>query len=260
MAVPKSGSIHDRNTSIFDDIYAKNLWGKAGAGSGTGSTLATAAGASHILFHVMLSLNASKVIDAPCGALEWQTPLLPKLARNVGASRFEYTGIDIAHAVVANNAKVLGQESPFRVRFLQANLAESALPAGALPADLIFSRDALQHNSLADVWKILWSFAQAGPTHLLLGSYPCVARPLLFCASHRMDPGLCRCQGNVNVPTGGVFGIDLAKHPFELTPERVYDEGDFYGKHLYLYSRDSFRAQLASAAAKQKHRHTGQLR
>ena len=88
-----------------------------------------------------MSLNVTSMIDAPCGAMEWQARLLPLLAANV-RPRFRYLGLDVSQTVLSKNAnsRALQKLSSF-ARFARADLIESAVPSGY---ELILSRDALQ--------------------------------------------------------------------------------------------------------------------
>ena len=82
----------------FTNIYKNNLWGTEGSGSGSGSTEAAASGASRIVFHVLMAFHLNAMIDAPCGAMAWQTPLLNHLVHTKPG--FRYLGIDVVKHVV----------------------------------------------------------------------------------------------------------------------------------------------------------------
>ena len=228
--------------SVFESIYKNNLWDAgAGGGSGRGSTVENAAGASRILFAVSMALNVTSIIDAPCGALVWQEKLLPQLAGNFRG--FRYLGLDVSSTVITRNRQRLSRLH--YASFELADLAEQPMPLGY---ELIFSRDALQHNTHANVWKILWRWAESDAKWVLVGSYPnnnpwCMQGA---CASKSATrPAFCNMCGNHDISTGGYFSIDLARPPFGLHPTRRYAEvADGEEKHLYLYARASLLAQL----------------
>ena len=222
------------NEEAFSYIYNKHVWGHFGHGSGKGSELGGSMGAAHILFHVVLLLNITSMVDAPCGGMLWQKRLLPRIKQNM--TELRYLGVDVVRSVIDKN-KATFLQWPY-VTFLQQDLAQKDLPQGY---DLIFSRDALPHVRLSDVWRILRRFAASDATWILLGSYPC--RSLDKNAS-----SMAICQNvNKEISPGGYRPIDLSVAPFDLpAPYRVYDEGWIHGKHLYLYKR----SDLANALMK----------
>jgi len=96
------------------------------------------------------------VLDAPCGGMVWQEPMLRRLANTHPALR--YFGVDVVPSVIATN-KQLGLSN---ARFALVKLASQRLPTESFfrrTPGLLFSRDALQHNALGDVWQILANFA-----------------------------------------------------------------------------------------------------
>ncbi len=239
----------------FTGIYQTHAWGKFGGGSGSGSALANARGAINILFHVIMHFNISSMIDAPCGAMEWQTSLLSQLVYNQPGFRF--LGVDVVRSVVERNQQSFSgnwlarlgtsanarQWNPgFSVDFAQADLASEgwSVPSGY---ELILSRDALQHNKLADVWRILRRYAESDARYVLIGSYPDGSR---HCGAPTRGEG-GHTGPNRDLPrTGAFFCIDLRQRPFNLTPIRVFREGTDDRKALYLFERAKLREELAS--------------
>lgn len=210
----------------FERVYRTHQWGKHGGGSGPGSTFEQSMGASRILFYVILSLNINIVVDAACGAMTWQSKLLPQLFSMKPS--LQYVGLDAAQSVVEQN-KLTFHHHP-NVRFEHVELESVVIP----PTDLIFSRDTLQHNTIKGVAKILHQFVLSNASHILTTSYP---------------NGSHYCKGTINRPiaTGGFFCIDLARKPFRLRPLASFEEVDFDKKWLYLYERTSLAKQLAFA-------------
>lgn len=97
----------EQSPAVFQKIYAKGLWGTMdgpGAGSGYGSVPQVAAGASRIIYHVVMMYGARRVIDAPCGGMAWQHTLVAQLHRQV--PEFEFLGIDVVPEVVARNRRI----------------------------------------------------------------------------------------------------------------------------------------------------------
>jgi len=232
------------NEEPFTRIYKKKQWGTEGKGSGPGSAQLQAAGASRILYHVIMMVNATSVIDAPCGAMDWQTPLLNQLIPTVPS--FHYLGVDVVADVVSYNQRMfdvqwslhknISKVNPgFSVEFVQADLADKNwnVPYGY---DLILCRDALQHNTLSDVWRILQRFANSEAKYFLVGSYP---EGSMYCRYTRDG------SPNINLShAGGFFCVDLQKPPFNLVPSQIFREATHDRKTLYLFSRLELLSQL----------------
>ena len=213
----------------FERVYRTHRWGADGGGSGPGSTFEQSMGASRVLFHVILSLNVNSVVDAACGAMTWQSKLLPQLLSLKPSLR--YMGLDAAQQVVDQNNLLFRHYYP-NVRFQYTELESVVIP----PTDLIFSRETLQHNTLTGVAQILHRFAQSNASHILTTSYP---------------NGSHYCRGPINRPiaTGDFFCIDLARKPFQLHPVAKFEEIAFDKKWLYLYDRASLARQLYKSHA-----------
>lgn len=230
--------VTDDVESAFDRIYNRSLWGAAGSKSGDGSNWKNTRGVTNILLQVIASYGIRRMIDAPCGAMAWQLPLLEQLATTV--PKFEYFGMDIVRSVVeanrdlsASNLKAVAYTG-LQVRFSQANLVEDSLPSGY---DLILSRDALQHNLLEDVWSMLYNYGRSDARWLLIGSYPNGSRA-------------CGTPVHATTPnrqiraTGGYFCIDVKQPPFSLRPHTIFPENTEDRKFLYLFDRRQLAAQL----------------
>lgn len=112
---------------VFNDIYKNGKWGLGGRGSGSGSDASFARGAAKIIFDIMLAHNLTTLVDAPCGAMEWQQHLIPSLRLCLG-SGFHYHGVDVVPQVVSDNEALFAKASD--VTFSLADLSE---PATTLP-------------------------------------------------------------------------------------------------------------------------------
>ena len=228
----------------FTDIYKRQQWGPEGGGSGPGSSEVYAAGASRILFHVIMMFDIKSIVDAPCGGMVWQAPLLNQLVHTVPT--FRYLGVDVVGTVISRNEKKFAKQwrvhknvtkaSPgAAIQFAQADLASRDwyVPAGF---GLIFCRDALQHNKLSDVWQILRHFANSYAKYVLVGSYPDGS---MYCRYTK--------DGSPNIDlahTGQFFCIDLQRAPFNLSPTKIFREGTHDRKALYLFERSALQRQL----------------
>ena len=234
-------------TDVFSRVYDSKRWSDAGLGSGPGSDFVNAQGAARILYHVALLYNVTSMIDAPCGAMEWQPQVLYQLKLQLRS--FRYLGLDIVPSVVRSNQRLHEREPPFTpgkygdkldlhatdfMQFRVADLTASALPHGY---DLIMSRDGLQHNSYDGIFTILLNMAATDARYLLLGSYT---------TGKNWDIG-----PSLDHRPGTGFKVDLAKPPFSLTPSAVYRE-NYGSKSFYLYERPKFKQMLDQSYAAQK--------
>lgn len=190
---------------VFDSIYRQNVWGREGNGSGPGSSRKNTAGVRKIIHTIISWLGVQSIIDAPCGSREWQIPLVDEI--RIYSPSFVYLGLDISSEALSRNPHS-------NLATQMHDLVTDPLPSGY---DIVLSRDALQHNTQHDVFKILCHFAQSDARYFLIGSYP-------------------NSTENKNISSGDYFKIDLKKPPYSLIPWYIFDE-HYDGKYLYLYNR-----------------------
>src|SRR5688572_8499550 len=173
-----------RLAGTFNRIYAEGTWGRDASGrgvSGTGSTLAITQEYRAYIEDFIRTHGVTSVVDAGSGdwgfssAIDWG-----------GAS---YLGVDIASDVVA---AVRSRHETDKVRFQVGDITDE-LP----PADLLISKDVLQHLSNDLVHKFVRN-------NLRPGRYKWVILT--------NDRG----SGNPDVASGGHRGIDLAAPPFDV--------------------------------------------
>ena len=243
--------------AIFTDIYRHKRWTdatNAGKGSGAGSTVVAAQGASHILTHLALTLNVTSMLDAPCGAMAWQESMIGFLHHNLPGYTFH--GIDVVASVVAaNTAHFAGKGMGSWATFSQADLVDEPLvKRGGRIFDLAFCRDALMHNIEKDVWLMLYNLANAA-RYVALGSYGCSGRfPRRGkCSNHPVN----RPVGTRNATgaTGGFFVIDLMKAPYALTPWTTFSENDPTNKVFYVFRQAELLSQLRERIPSHARRH-----
>ncbi|MGE3510856.1 MAG: trans-aconitate 2-methyltransferase [Vicinamibacterales bacterium] len=175
---------HQPLTDTFNRIYAEGTWGKDVAGrgiSGTGSTLAITREYRVYVEEFMKKHRVTSVVDAGCG--DWS------FSSAIDWGDASYLGIDIASDVIAG---VRERHQKGRIRFQVGDITEE-LP----PADLLISKDVLQHLSNELVHKFIRN-------NLRKGKYKWV---LLT-----NDRG----SSNQDVASGGYRAIDLAASPFEV--------------------------------------------
>ena len=83
----------EKQSDVFGKIYREELWGKDGGGSGRGSTLENAENTAIAIKKVFKKYDLHRLLDAPCGALEWTLPFI-KTMREADPA-FEYCGVDV---------------------------------------------------------------------------------------------------------------------------------------------------------------------
>jgi hypothetical protein len=192
----------------FTEVYQNNLWTGTESVSGTGSDAQQTAVLRSVLPQLMQELNATSLIDAPCGDLHWMKDV-PWESLNIA-----YTGIDIVPALVES----LRAKFPAR-RFACIDLVTDILPR----ADLIFCRDCLVHLPVEEVKTVLRNFVKSGATWLLTTTFPISGT-------------------NTEVRWSGWRPINLQAPPFHLpTPlqlineECTEDNGKYADKSLALW-------------------------
>jgi SAM-dependent methyltransferase len=171
-------------TGTFNRIYAEGTWGRDAAGrgtSGTGSTLAITQEYRAFVENFIRTHGVTSVVDAGCG--DWT------FSRAIDWGGASYLGVDIASDVIT---AVRARHERGRVRFQVGDITDE-LPG----ADLLISKDVLQHLSTALVRKFIRN-------NLRSGKYKWVILT--------NDRG----SGNADIANGGYRAIDLAAPPFDV--------------------------------------------
>lgn len=137
-------------------VYSCNVWGSDVSRSGTGSDLWSpeARLATMALEAVVDQFGVRSMLDCACGDATWMVPFF--VARH---SEVSYCGVDIVPEVIEQNR----QRHP-GVEFLAMDLAETPLPEGA---ELVFSKETVNHMDLPDALKALQRFRDTGARYLL---------------------------------------------------------------------------------------------
>ena len=172
-------------TQTFNRIYSEGVWGRnvAGAGtSGSGSTLEITREYRAYLQDFIRKHRVTSIVDAGCG--DWS------FSSTVDWAGASYIGVDIASDVIeADRQKYEKGKITFRV----GDITEE-LPA----ADLLISKDVLQHLSNALVQKFIRNNLKGGKYKWVLLTN---------------DRG---SSGNGDTVPGGWQAIDLAAPPFDV--------------------------------------------
>ena len=179
----------------FTEVYEKRLWSSRESASGEGSDRDS----GQVLHSVDLlnrftaELGIRSIADIPCGDFNWM-PLY--LDRN---PQVAYTGYDVVPALVERNRAAF----PGR-RFKVLDITRKAPEQ----ADLVFSKDMVNHLKLDDVWAALENMVASRPKYLLISN----------------NPGFENVELDPSHPHASRH-LDLGGAPFNL-PEPLY--GDHY--------------------------------
>jgi hypothetical protein len=196
---------HER---IFEKIHAENVWGSPESRSGPGSTEAATAAFRDRIPRLLHDIDATSLLDAPCGDFNWM--------RLVELGPVRYIGVDVVADIIASNRRQHGNPSR---RFLRLDVRHDRLPR----ADVILCRDCLVHMSFADIATTLRNFRRSGSAFFLLTTF--------------IDR-----DSNVDIATGRWRTLNFARAPFNFPPPlKLIDEecelncGIYRDKHLGLW-------------------------
>ena len=160
--------------------------------SGPGSCLAQTLELRRGLPHLLQSLEARSLLDAPCGDFNWM--------KHVALGLDDYIGADILHDIVLENGRKYAAKGR---RFVRLDVTCDALPA----VDVVLCRDCLVHFSYEDLWRALGNFVRSGSTYLLTTTFP-------------------KLPANADIATGDWRPVNLQLPPFGFpAPLRVLVEG-----------------------------------
>jgi hypothetical protein len=145
----------------FRHIYKSNHWSEAESVSGPGSTLEETELLRRKLPELLRELNASTLLDLPCGDFHWM--------QNVDLTGVHYIGGDLVGDLVERNH---AKHACDGVEFRKIDLMNDTLPA----ADVILCRDCLVHLSLTDMQVALVNISRSGAKWLLTTNFPSVTQ------------------------------------------------------------------------------------
>jgi SAM-dependent methyltransferase len=142
----------------FQRIHDTNLWGAPASVSGLGSEIDATAVLRAELPALLNRLNASSLLDAPCGDGGWIA------GTDLGVA---VTGVDIVPDLIER----------LRGRAAQGEIASSYqladITADPLPrCDAILCRDCLVHLSFANIERALQNFRDSGAAWLITTTFP----------------------------------------------------------------------------------------
>lgn len=170
----KNGEDSTHRKNLFKQIFTKRDWPAHDASysglqaSGPGAMLRNAQGAIAILhslvtrIKVHLGKNKLKLLDAPCGDMQWMAKYLQTRDDIV------YTGVDIVPELIAHNRKTY-KRLP-RTTFIEWDIAE--MPLSNHSFDVVLIRDMLQHLWMPDALRVLKNVSQMRIKFLLVTTFP----------------------------------------------------------------------------------------
>lgn len=200
------------NAGRFSTVYEGRLWGSAESASGLGSerNSGTVRHALRVLDTVIREHGIRSIADIPCGDFNWMPELL------AAHPDLTYVGYDVVPALI-HDTSVRHPPHDFRLLDITRNAPERA--------DLVFSKDLLNHLAEADVWAALENMVASGADWLLVTT----------------NRGFDNVDLDPAVPHASRL-LDLEAPPYSL-PEPV--SGDHY---LLLYRMADVARRLAERA------------
>lgn len=158
---------HGQNlTENFTRVYKRKMWGAEGDGSGGSSTMKATVGIRRYLADLIIKMNFTSFLDAPCGSMHWMPSVLIDVESRLSGKPFKFVGVDVVPYLMEQ----------MRVKFAHhANWTFRATDITAEPLhesfDLIMSRDVFFHLTFDKIKCALNFFSASGSKYLLATSY-----------------------------------------------------------------------------------------
>ncbi len=147
----------DLLTARFSHVYENNVWGDSESVSGEGSrrNAPPVWEAIDALDRTIRTYQIRSIVDLPCGDFNW-IPFILGVHRKLA-----YRGFDIVPQLVERNRRMFPCHR-FDVLDATANVPPKA--------DLIFSKDMVNHLTFVDVARVLKNFKRSGSSYLLMSN------------------------------------------------------------------------------------------
>lgn len=209
-AAATAATVSEDRARAFDRVYAEGRWlhGADGASlcasgwSDVGS--GQAAAALQAVLSVVKVFNIRSIADVPCGDGCFAGALLSAL-RNRSSAPPVYVGVDIVPRLVERNRERYADAT---TQFIEADVVANA--ASLPPAELIFSRQMLQHLCTDDALRFVRLVARSSARYALLTTF---------------STGDDFVNTDIPCASGDYRPQDLTKPPFSLpTPLLLFNE------------------------------------
>jgi hypothetical protein len=187
----------------FERAYTEGRWlhGSDGALCGSGWSKVEAgqgSAAMRAVLHVIDAMNVRSIADIPCGDGCFSGALIGALRNRTSKRQVEYIGVDIVPWLVERNRK---NYEDAVTHFIQDDVVA---PSASLPhAELVFSRQMLQHLCLDDALRFIRLLSRTGARFALLTTF--------------QTSGTFK-NTDIDCKSGGYRAQDLTKPPFSLPP------------------------------------------
>jgi hypothetical protein len=179
---------------VFASIWRYNYWLSEESRSGPGSSLAQTETLRNALPQLVADYGIRRMLDAPCGDLNWMRHVLPDL-------NIDYVGGDIVEDIIRENR---ARYASHACMFESLDVTVDQLPS----ADLWMCRALFFHLSNTDIIKAITNYLRSDIPWVLMTN--CVTD-----TSHI----------NTDIHTGGYRILNLLLPPFEL-PDPVLEIPD----------------------------------
>jgi len=173
-------------SAVINKIADTNFWASKESISGTGSTMKGTIGVRQCLARWIAKYNIRTFVDVPCGDGNWVGSI-------PGLDNILYQGFDIAEKSVmtARSKNTAHPNMSFNVFDISSNVPPKA--------DMIMSRDVIQHWPLSFALKVLQNEKASGSKYLAVTTFP--------------------GRTNKEVPLGGFYQNNMRVHPFNFPLE-----------------------------------------
>lgn len=190
----------EETEKLFTDIYKNNGFNGKDSLSGPGSDLEQTRIISKEIPILFKTLEASSILDIPCGDFHWMN--------TVNLIDINYTGADIVNDLIEKNTKLYGTDV---LHFRKLDLLKDKIPK----VDLIFTRDCLVHLSFKDIFCALNNICNSQSEYFLTTTF-----------TGRIN--------NSDIKTGQWRTLNLELAPFCLPkPLKIINEGCTENNGLY---------------------------
>jgi len=213
MIAPRREAWRRNGKARFTTLFTKARWVSLESASGPGSDRDSecVTHAIAVLAMVARDFDIRSLADLPCGDFNWMSLFLED------HPEIDYVGYDIVDELVAQNRAA----NPHR-RFQVLDITADTPP----PADLMFSKDLVNHLFERDVWSALRNMAASGSRYLMITS----------------NNGHANTELELLTPRSSRH-LDLSAWPY-LLAEPVYADG-----YLSMWRTEDVAARLAAVNA-----------